>query len=140
MIHVQAAPPAHHEWIAKRAGLSLHSGFGAIEAIDEAGRIVGMVGFDGWMPGSVCLHIALEHPAALRHLLRAGFGVAFDPKPAGFNKVAAVATVMSTNKRSLALVKKLGFRHAYTGRDWSGPGIDFEVFEMRREDCRWLRR
>jgi RimJ/RimL family protein N-acetyltransferase len=138
VIRVQAAPPEHHKWLAERAGLSLHSGFGAIEAIDDAGRIVGMVGYDGWLPGSVCLHIALEHPAALRHLIRAGFGVAFDAPPRGFGKAAAVATVLSTNKRSLKLVERLGFRHAYTGRDWGGPGVDFVYFEMRRNECRWL--
>lgn len=136
---VQAAPPEHHEWIAKRAGLTLHGGFMAIEAIDDAGRIVGMVGYDGWLPRAVCLHVAVEHPAALRRLISAGFGVAFEPAPAGFGKAAVIATVLSTNTRSLNLVRKLGFRPAYVGRGWAGEDVDFCVFEMRREECRWLR-
>jgi RimJ/RimL family protein N-acetyltransferase len=140
VIRVQAAPPAHHSWLAQRAGLALLPGFGALEAVDDSGRIVGMVGYDGWLPGAVCLHVAIEHPAALRHLLRAGFGVAFDAPPRGFGKVAAIATVLSTNTRSLRLVRKLGFREAYRGKDWSGPGVDFVYFEMRREDCRFIPR
>jgi hypothetical protein len=150
-VRVQAAPPAHHPWLAKRAGLSLHSGFMALEAVEDGlavcdlckglhGRILGMVGYDGWLPGAVCLHVAVEHPAALRHLLRPGFGVVFDAPPRGFGKVAAIATVLSTNERSIRLVAKLGFRHIYTGRDWCGTGVDFEVFEMRREDCRFIPR
>jgi RimJ/RimL family protein N-acetyltransferase len=118
----------------------VHPDLHAIEAVDEDGRIVGMVGYDGWMPGAVCLHIAIEHPAALRRLLRPGFGVAFDPQPRGVGKVAALATVLSTNERSLRLVRHLGFREVYRGRDWSGPGVDFVVHEMRREECRFLPR
>jgi RimJ/RimL family protein N-acetyltransferase len=140
VIRVQAAPPEHHGWIAERAGLVLHPGFMALEAVDEAGRILGMVGFDGWWPGAVAMHIALEHPAALRHLLRPAFGVAFDAKPAGFDKATATASVLSTNERSLRLVRHLGFRHVHTGRDYAGPGVHIEFFEMRREECRFVPR
>jgi RimJ/RimL family protein N-acetyltransferase len=138
VIRVQAAPPDHHKWIAKRAGLNLHPGFCAIEAVDEDGRIHAMVGFDGWLPGAVCMHVALDSPAALRSILRPAFRAAFAPYPQGFGKTAAIATVLSTNARSLRLVEKLGFRRAYVGKDWSGPGVDFVAFEMRRDECRWL--
>jgi RimJ/RimL family protein N-acetyltransferase len=136
-LRVQAAPPEHHPWIAERAGLSLHPGFMALEAVDGE-RILGMVGFDGWLPGAVCLHVAIEHPIALRRLISAAFTSAFAPAPRGFGKRAAIATVLSTNKRSLRLVRRLGFRDAYVGRDWSGPGVDFMAFELRREECRFI--
>jgi RimJ/RimL family protein N-acetyltransferase len=135
---IQAAHPSHHPWIAERAKLELHPGFMAIEAVDDSGRIVGMVGFDGWLPQAVCLHIAIEEPIALRKLLPAAFGVAFEPPPRGFGKVAAIATVLSTNEKSLRLVGRVGFEKLYAGRDWSGPGVDFCVFEMRRERCRFI--
>lgn len=137
-IRVQAAPPAHHSWLAERAELTLLPGFMALEAVDEGGRIVGMVGFElGWR-ATVMLHIAVEHPAALRHLIRSGFGAAFDPPPRGFGRVTAIATVLSTNTRSLKLVRHLGFKHIHTGRDYMGPGVHVEYFEMRREECRWI--
>jgi RimJ/RimL family protein N-acetyltransferase len=138
VIRIQAAPPEHHPWIAERAGLALHSGFMAIEAVDDTGRVLGMVGFDGWMPQAVCLHIAIEEPIVLRRLLPAAFGVAFGPPPGGFAKAAAIATVLSTNEKSLELVRRVGFQKAYVGHDWSGPGVDFCVFEMRREWCRFI--
>lgn len=146
MIRVQAAPPVHHSWLAERAGLALHSGFMALEAV-RGDQIVGMVGFDGLSGsndpqphGSVVLHVAVEHPAALRHLLRAGFGAAFEAPPRGFGRVAAIATVRSDNAKSLRLVRHLGFRQVFVGRDYAAPGVDFVYFELRREDCRFIPR
>jgi RimJ/RimL family protein N-acetyltransferase len=142
---VQAAPPAHHAWLAERAGLTLHAGFMALEAVREDGQIVGMVGFDGMCGtndsrphGCVTLHVAVEHPAALRHLLRAGFGAAFEAPPRGFGKVAAIATVRSDNRASLKLVGHLGFRHVHTGKDYIAPGVDLVYFELRKEHCRFI--
>ena len=139
MIHVQASPPEHHDWIASRAGLSLHAGFMALEAMDDAGRIVGMVGFDGWTPSSVALHVALDTPSALRHLIYPVFGLVFDPEPEGCGKRRINLTVLSTNTRSLALVKHLGFKETHRVKDGWDLGVDIVVFEMRREHCRWIR-
>lgn len=140
MIRIQAAPPDHLRWLAERAALSIQPGLMALEAVDESGRIVGMVGYElGWAT-TVAMHVAVDHPAALRHLLRPGFCAAFEPPPRGFGRLAATATVLSTNKRSLALVPHLGFRHVFTGRGYAGDGVDVEFFEMRREECRWIPR
>jgi hypothetical protein len=135
---VRAMPPERFSWLAERAKLTIHPGFGALEAVNDRGETVGAVGFDGWWPGAVAMHVALEHPAALRHLLRPSFGVVFDAPPRGFGKAAATATVYSTNDRSLALVRHVGFRHVHTGRDYAGSGVHVEFFEMTRAECRWI--
>lgn len=127
-------------WLASRAKLEVHPGLLALEAVDGEGRTVGAVGFDGWMPGAVCLHVALDQPIALRRLLPVALGTVFQPPPAGLGKAAALATILSTNERSLDLVRHLGFREVYRGRDWSGPGVDFVVCELRREDWRHMTR
>jgi RimJ/RimL family protein N-acetyltransferase len=132
-VTVRAAPPEHLSWIAQRARLVLDRSFRAIEAVD-GDRILGMVGFDGWLDNACCVHVAIEHPLALRHLLRPGFGIPFNE--CGFGVV--IAKVLSTNERSLALVKHLGFREVCRGKDWVRPGIDLVVLEMRRDDCRFL--
>lgn len=131
---VRAAPPEHYPWIASRAGLVCGPTFRAIEAVDAAGRIHGMVGYDGWTPNAVCLHVALEHPAALRALLRDGFGIPFLQLGRG----VALAQVLGTNSRSLALVKRLGFRPTAIIRDGWERGVDVHWFEMRRDECRWI--
>ncbi|WP_242394854.1 GNAT family N-acetyltransferase [Anaeromyxobacter oryzisoli] len=137
MIVVRAAPPEHYRWIAERAQLVCGSQFRALEAVD-GDRIVAMVGFDGWTPNAVSMHVALDHPSALRHVLRPAFGIAFDAPPGGAGKGVAVATVLSTNRASLRLVKHLGFREV--GRITGGweRGVDLVLLELSRERCRWV--
>lgn len=131
---VRPAPPDHLQWLAERAHLIITPGLCAMEAVDDSGRIVGMVGYDGRTPGACAVHIALEHPAALRHLLKPGFGVPFIE--AGLPLI--VCMVLGTNRRSLRLVRKLGFKQVLRGKDWWAPGVDIVWFEMRREHCRWI--
>jgi len=132
-VTVCGALPDEYGWIAQRARLVPDRSFRAIKAIDESGRILAMVGYDGWMDNACCAHIAVEHPAALRHVLRAGFRVPFVELGLG----VLIAKVLSTNARSLALVKHLGFREVCRGKDWVRPGVDLIVLEMRREECKW---
>lgn len=135
MIDVRHASPEHYGWIAQRAQLVVTDGFRAIEAIDSAGRIVGMVGYDGWTPNSCAMHVAIEEPIAVRRLLRPGFGIPF----LELQKGVVLASVLSTNAKSLQLVSGLGFRALTRMRDAWDKGVDVLLFEMRREDCRWVR-
>ena len=130
------SPPERFKWLADRIPITLSSQFGALEAVDERGRTVAMVGYDGWTTNGVSLHIALEHPAALRHVLGPGFGIPFIE----LGKQVVVATVLSNNARSMRLVPRLGFREVFRGREWWSPGVDVVFFEMRREECRYVRK
>jgi RimJ/RimL family protein N-acetyltransferase len=121
-------------WLASRAGITVHAGLEAIKATDTAGRIVGMVGFDGWTPNALCMHIALEYPGALRRLIRPGFDIAFNR----LQKRLVIVTVLSTNKRSLALVRHLGFIETHRILDGWDVGAHLVIHEMRRHECRWL--
>lgn len=131
---VQAAPREHFGWIAERAEIGIGPGTRALEAVRPDGSIAGMVAFDGWMPGAVCLHVAVDSPMALRRLIAPAFGVAFD----GFKRRVVLAMVVASNEESLRLVKGLGFREVFRGKDWFAPGQDLVFHEMRRDECRWL--
>lgn len=133
-MRVCASPPEHFPWIAQRAGCVLTSYFRAIEAVREDGTIVGMVAYSEWTPNAVVMHVAIEHPAALRHLLRPGFAYPFLES----GRRIALCSVLSTNKRSLELVKRLGFRETHRIRDGWIEGVDIVSFEMHRSECRWL--
>jgi RimJ/RimL family protein N-acetyltransferase len=130
---VREATRDRYAWIAQRAPLTAGTEFRAIEAVDAAGRIHGMVGYDGWTPNAVTMHIALENPAALRSLMEPMFRIPFFSLGRG----VALASVLGTNARSLALVRHVGFREACRIRDGHSVGVDLVFFEMRREDCRW---
>jgi len=131
---VQAAPWFHFNWLLERSGAVGSDGFKAIEALGPDGRIHGMVGFDGWTMNSVCMHIALDNPAAFRSLVHPIFEYAFHQ----CNRGIALCTVRSNNTRSLRLCERVGFREAYRVRDGFEVGIDLVLFEMRREECRWI--
>jgi RimJ/RimL family protein N-acetyltransferase len=131
---IRPAPPEHYPWIAKRASLVIGPGFRAIEAVDREGNIAGMVGYDGWTDNSVSMHIALDNPAALRHILRPAFGIPF----VEFGKGVVFGTVLSTNEKALKLDKHVGFREVARLKDAWAKGVDAVVLEMRREDCRWI--
>lgn len=142
---IQPAPPEHYRWIAERANLVPGPQFGAIEAVTDGGRILGMVGFDGWLPNAVSLHIAMEEPgevsrearrAAMHELIACAFRTAFE----GCGRGVAVATVLSDNQRSRRLVERLGFEPAGCLKDAWSPGVDLLLYSMRREACRWLRK
>ena len=129
MVTVRPAPPEHYPWIASRANLVIGSEFRAIEAIDGLGRIHGMVGYDGWCPGSVAMHVAMDNPVVLRSLLRPGFGLPF--LELGIPLVKG--TVLSNNPRALDLDLHLGFKQVATLKDWWAPGVDIVLLEMRKE-------
>lgn len=142
---VQPAPTEHFAWLAERANLVPGPQFGAIEAVTDGERIVGMVGFDGWLPNAVSLHVAMEEPdrvprelrrEALRQLTRVGFGIAFN----GCGRNVALATVLSSNERSIRFTESLGFRKVATLTDAWAPGVDLLIYQMRRDECRWLRK
>lgn len=136
-VTVRAAPPEHFRWLAGRAHLSINGPFQALEVVRNGTvpeRIIGMVGFDGWTPNSVQMHVAVDDPYAIRRLLKPAFGIAFYE----FGKEVVIVNVLSTNARSLRLVKGLGFREVYRGKDWVDRGVDMVIHEMRRNECRWL--
>ena len=131
---VQIAPPEHHPWIISRLGSMQSAKFVAVEAIDDAGKIHGMVGYDGWAENSVVMTIALENPASFRSLLPMVFTFAF----MDLNKGVALTTVASTNKRSMNLCERVGFRQIARVKDGISLGVDYVFYEMRRENCRWI--
>lgn len=140
------SPPEHYAWLGERTGCEMTAGFRAIEAQDGAerycrlcgryhGRIVGMVGYSGWTPNSVGMHLALDKPAAIRALLQHGFRYAFVQA----EKQLVIGVTPGDNDRALKLNRHLGFRETYRVRDAWKPGVDLVIQELRRDDCRWLK-
>jgi RimJ/RimL family protein N-acetyltransferase len=135
VIAVREAPAEHYDWIARRAGLIVLSDFRAIEAVD-GDRIVGMVGYDDWTPNACSMHVAVDHPVAIRRLLRDAFAMPF--AQLGFGVV--FGRVLSTNKAALKLDIHLGFKEVCFLSDAWAVGVGIHVLEMRREECRWIGR
>ena len=121
-------------WLVERAGCDITPGFKAIKAVDATGRIHGMIGYGAWTENSCLMHIALDNPACFRSLLAWAFRYLFEMTGRG----VAFATVRARNERSMRLCKRIGMREAYRLKDAIAVGEDMVLFEMRREDCRWI--
>ena len=121
-------------WLVERAGCDITAGYKAIKAVDETGKIHGMVGYGNWTENSVVMTSALDNPAALREILKWGFRYPFEQ----CNRGIAVATVRANNVRSMRLCRKVGFREEHRIKDGIAVGEDLVIFTMRREDCRWI--
>jgi RimJ/RimL family protein N-acetyltransferase len=131
---VKAAPWLHFPWIVSRAGVSPSENFKAIEALDRDGRIHGMVGYDAFTDNSCVMSIALDNPAAFRALIRPCFEYPF----LQLGKGVALCTIRGSNAKSIKLTSHVGFREAYRIRDGISVGEDMLIYEMRREECRWI--
>jgi L-amino acid N-acyltransferase YncA len=135
MTIVQAAPPADYRWLKRRTHCALTDDFRAIEAIDERGRIRGMVGFCLWAPNSVQCHMATETPIIWRHLLRPALSYAFEE--VGVWKMIGV--IPSRNRHSISLCEHVGFRETHRIDDGWERGEDLCVLEFTRQEAvRWL--
>jgi hypothetical protein len=133
---VRAAPREHFEWLTSRAGTCIPSpDFRAIEAID-GDRILGMVGYDAWTPNGVSMSVAIDEPVAVRRLLGPAFSYPF--LEAGRGVITAV--VRGDNAASRKFCEHVGFRKTHAIRDGWAAGTDLLLYEMRRDECRHLRR
>ena len=133
MIVIPASPPLF-PWLTSRAQVNASPEMKAIAVIDATGKIHGMAGFDGWTPNSVVVTLALDTPVAFKRLIWALFHFAFVQARRG----VLLATVKGSNARSIKLCKHVGMREVYRVRDGITVGEDLVIFEMRREECRWI--
>ncbi len=131
---VQPAAPAHYSWLAEHAGCGITQDFRAVEVV-KAGRILGMVGYCEWAPNSARLHGAVESPWVIKYLLRPGFSYPFQEVGVGLLIGITPANALNAVKFN----RHLGFREAHRIKEGWGVGVDLIVFEMRREECRWLK-
>lgn len=133
-MRVRAAPKEHYGWFTAQTGYAVPGDFRAIEAVDSRGAVRGMVGFDGWTPASVRMHMALGSPIYARHLLEPAFDYPFNQE----GRAVVVGMISEANPRSLFLARRLGFSDCGRVRDGWAPGEDIVILELRRENCRFL--
>jgi RimJ/RimL family protein N-acetyltransferase len=111
--------------------------FKGIVQLNDYYEIVAAVGYDHWTPNSVQLHIWIPRPAEMcRTFLREGFRYPFEIGRKGL----VVGLTPSNNAAALNFNRRVGFKEVYRMKDAWDKGVDVVVQEMRKENCRWLRR
>lgn len=134
MISVVAAPPLHFAWLYQRTGHLLSGSSKAIEAVDDEGRILGMVGYDDWTPNSVRMHVACDSPRAGLALVRRAFAYPFEQVGVSI----ALGVVASSNAQCMEVARSLGFVEVHRVKGGWSEGADLVFFRIDRRDCRWL--
>lgn len=123
-----------HLWLIERTSAALTGYARGIKVEDERGRIRGMVVYDNETPASFQAHMAVETPIAWRALLPAVFEYPFIQ----CEKAVLLGVIPAGNLRSCRMVDSLGFRTAHRIRNGWAAGEDLVLFEMRRDECRYL--
>ena len=98
------------------------------------GRVLGLVVLDTWTPNSAHIHVLVRATIACRHLLQAALTYAFQ------HVGVLLGVVRAANAQSMRLAQRSGFREVQRVADGWQKGEDLIVFEMRREECRWIER
>ena len=133
-MRVLAAAPEDFGWLVERTSAALTDHATGIKAVDESGRIRGMVVYDYWTPNACQAHMAVDAPIIWRSLLRPAFSYPFEE----LGRSLILGIIAADNPRSLAMAKRLGFRDVHRVDDGWAPGVPLIVHEMRRAECRWL--
>lgn len=121
--------PVIWNWLRKRTMLPWSTDLRCIGIIRKDGDIAGAVGYTGWTEKAVWMHVALDSEHSLnRTLLRAAFRYPFIDT----GKEAVYGLTSKTNLEALNLNDKLGFKRI-------GETCDSIIFEMRHDDCRWIK-
>ena len=135
-MRVSAAERRDLPWIVEATSCVLTDRARAIKAVDEHGQIRGMVAFDVWTPNACYAHMAVSTPIAWRSLLPAVFEYPF----LECGREVILALIPADNVKSWGMASHLGFRIVHTVRDGWSRGTDLLLLEMRRDECRFLRR
>jgi RimJ/RimL family protein N-acetyltransferase len=106
--------------------------------LEENGVLGAIALYDHWTHNSVQMHVWAKAP---RYLFNPGFLHEAFWFPFEFGKRGlAFAVTPGDNKPSLAVARALGFKEVYRIKDGWKLGTDMVIQEMRRQDCRWLRK
>ncbi|QSQ14045.1 hypothetical protein [Myxococcus landrumensis] len=135
-MRVEAGHAAALRWLQERTGCVLTGTAKAVQAVDDTGRIRGVVGYDMWTVNAVQLHMAVDSPIVWRHLLRPALEYPF--LQAGRSVLLGI--IPASNMRSCAMARAAGFVESHRVRDGWAVGEDLVVHELRREDWRQSRK
>lgn len=122
-------PPVIWEWMQRRVGLPWSSDLRTLGVMRDDGTISAAVAFNSWTHEGCWMHVAFDGPHSMtRDLMRAAFKYPF--KDCG--KSAVYALPYKDNDEALRFIPKMGFKEI-------ARTVDCVMFEMKAEDCRWIK-
>lgn len=105
-----------------------------IGRMNDEGKMLGAVAFNGFLGATCCMHVAGDGNWLSRRLLNAVFDYAFNR----CKMECVIGPVAANNSRALAFDHHVGFTMIHTIVNGWEPGVDLVVMQMLRKDCRWI--
>lgn len=118
------------ELVCPEAKIPYHGGYTGI-GLHEDGYIKSGFLFENFNGVNIEGHVAGEK--FTRKMLRFAFGYCFNQ----LNAKRITVKISAENKKSLRFVKRLGFEHEATLKDFWPEG-DVMIFRMFKQDCKWI--
>jgi len=108
--------------------------FQALGRLNSQGKLIGVVGYNGFCGRTCMMHTAGEGNWISRTLLWAAFDYPFNQTKC----IQVFATVPDDNQRAMKLDCHLGFTQmAYIKDGWT-EGVGLSILTMHKSECRWL--
>lgn len=122
-------PPVIWKWMNSRTRLPWSSDLRCIAAMRDDGTIASAVGYNAWTTCACWMHVAFDGEHGLtRDLWREAFKYPF--VECGMEAVYGLTPKNLDD--ALKMNRKLGFREI-------AQTVDCVMFEMRHDECRWLK-
>ena len=125
----QGQPPVVWQWMNKRTRLPWSTDLRTIAAMRDDGTIACAVAFNAWTMSACWMHVAFDGEHGLtRKLWEAAFRYPF----IDCGMEAVYGLTPKALDEALAMNDRLGFTRV-------AETIDSVMFEMKADDCRWLK-
>ena len=118
-------------WVANKIKGTYHAGDNAIGLLKD-GKIIAGVLYENYNGRSIVVHIGVEGV-----LTRSFLGAIFDYPFNVCNVNKLIATITSTNTKSIKLTSHLGFTQEGRLLDATPEG-DLIIYTLKKSDCRFL--
>lgn len=122
-----------YDWLDKRISLAWSMDFRALGRVVD-GKLVGVVGYNGFNRASCQMHMAGEGRWINRAFLHRAFLLPFTT----WDLQMVIGLVPSGNTAALVIDKKMGFKE-FGLIPGAHPDGALHILIMHREECRWIR-
>jgi hypothetical protein len=128
-------PFKHLEYVRSVLMVPISNSTRGLVAIDKHWQPQGIVILDNWAENSVMGHIAIQHPMAMRELPFKALEHVFNTCQKGM----FIGMIPSDNPKSMNFHLHLGFKKIYCLKDGYAKGIDYNMVQLLKEDCRYIK-
>jgi len=133
-----ASTPQEIEWIREKLNIAKIEDSKGISARSDTGELYGVCLMESWTEGSCQVHVVVINPICLKNykFIIEVFNYIFNVG----NRFVVIGFVSSNNVKALSFDKRIGFKEIARIKDGFKKGIDTVILELRRENCKWIKR